>query len=330
VSGFVQKVRRTILRHQLLERREPVIVACSGGPDSVALARALGLLRHPLTLVYVDHCTRPETTSEAAFVEHLAACLHGAFVLCRITPRDNSEAALREARYAALDGLSDRPIATGHTADDQAETVLMRALRGAGLAGLSGIPPKRGRYVRPLIDVSRGDVTEFLHSVAQRYCIDPTNFSRVMLRNRIRHELLPSVELAVPGARRALVRLSDAARSDRSALEHVAATFLAENGLSLEALQTLHPGLLPHVLRRACTVSLSYERIDALRRLVERGRGRVEIEGGMSAVVTTPTTTLGSSSRELAFVHSERGRDPALREGPGESKPASTDTDPNA
>ena len=159
----------------------------------------------------------------------------------------------------------------------------MRALRGAGPVGLAGIPARRGRYVRPLLGVTRGDVIDFLQAIGQRWLVDPTNSSLVVLRNRVRHELLPAIELAVPGAGRALARLADAARSDRDALEYFATEHLRENGLEIGALRKAHPGLFAHVVRLSAGVAISHERLQALRRLVQTGAGTVEIEGGVSA-----------------------------------------------
>lgn len=286
MHGFIQRVQRTIRQRQLLAERQPVVVACSGGPDSVALAVALKALCHPLTLANVDHGTRPGTALEARFVKELASTLGARFTALTTGPAGDSEDALRQARYGAFAQLPAGPIATGHTASDQAETVLLRLLRGAGTTGLSGIPPRRDRYIRPLLDATRSQVAGFLADVDQGYCIDPTNASLDPVRNRVRHELLPMLEGQFnPNLSQGLARLADVLRGDRAFLESAANAHLEAHGLLLEPLRAAHAGLLPHILRAASPVAMSFERIQAMLRLVHVGAGIVQLEGPFSVSI---------------------------------------------
>jgi tRNA(Ile)-lysidine synthase len=211
-----------------------LLVAVSGGPDSVAL---LDLLRRlapihalRLTVAHIDHTLRPESAEEARFVRALAqewglgVCVERVDVPARVRQTGESvEEAARALRYAALRGMAatvgaDR-IVTGHTADDQAETVLMRVLRGTGVAGLAGIPARRDAIVRPLLPLWRTDIEAYLTAHALPSRLDPSNASLAFTRNRLRHELLPTLEANyAPGVRARLVTLAGLARADDEAL----------------------------------------------------------------------------------------------------------------
>ena len=196
-------VREAVVRGGLLGPGDHVLVAVSGGPDSVALLHALTLLRSELglqlTVCHVHHGLRPEADRDAAFVEALAARLGCAAEVVRVqVPRGGGrspEEAARLVRHAALArvarGVGAGRIALGHTADDQAETVLMRVLQGAGPRGLAGIPARRGRIVRPLLDVDRTSVLAHLAAHDLEAVDDSTNRDPKFLRNRVRHEILP-------------------------------------------------------------------------------------------------------------------------------------------
>jgi len=223
--SIVSKVRAFLRRENV--GGKGIVVAVSGGPDSVALLLVLTRLRaecapphsdgavSPLVVAHVNHKLRgEESDNDERFVRDLCAALRGRacglefrcksidVVSAAHREKGNLEATARRLRYqwladVALD--SGVPfVATGHTADDQAETVLFRLLRGTGLKGLSGIAPRRAlkpgvELVRPLLDVSRGEVLEFLDAERQSYCRDSTNLDYRYTRNRIRHELIPQL-----------------------------------------------------------------------------------------------------------------------------------------
>lgn len=176
---------------------ERVLVACSGGSDSVALARlAVVLLGAPrVVLGHVDHGVRSGSADDAAFVASLGSA-HGLEVLGRrLSPPSSDEATLRELRYQALESLCDEAgaawILLGHTRDDQAETVLMRILRGGRVEGM---PRRNGRRFRPLLQVGRAELRTYLEQKRWPFRDDPTNREPIYLRNRIRKELLPLLE----------------------------------------------------------------------------------------------------------------------------------------
>ncbi len=302
---FEEAVRATLVRRELLggPPEERVHVACSSGADSTALALVLHALGHPLSLVYVDHQARPDTADDAAFVAALATALGAPFT--SLTLPDGvrpTEDAWREARYAALDGLAPGPVALGHTLDDQAETVIQRLLRGTGTAGLGGIPPRRGRYVRPLIDRRRSENVEYLEALGQAWREDPSNATARFQRNRVRSRVLPLLEAEAPEVAVHLAHLADIAREEQLVLQSLARDFLCENGLVRGALARAPAGLLAAVLREACPVVPSAERLAALRGLVLGGRGVIQLSQGYAARFDGR----GRSAR-LVFVRPEVG-----------------------
>jgi len=204
---FLGKVRRTIEKHSMLSPGDLVVVAVSGGPDSVCLLSVLNAFARELDLslhvAHLDHMFRGAASAEeAAFVADLAKDLgipatverFDVPAFCRERGLSPQEGA-RKVRYGFLKQVAHDAeaarIATGHTADDQAETFLMRLVRGAGVSGLSAIPPVRDNIIRPLIDVTREAVLEHLRSTHREFRTDPTNAKPLYARNRFRQEVLP-------------------------------------------------------------------------------------------------------------------------------------------
>ena len=260
----------------------------SGGPDSVALLRVLCELGQTPRVVWIDHGLRPGASAEGDFVSGLASKLRLPFQALACSPTSPSEGDMREARYAAFETLPADTIATGHTASDQAETVMMRLCRGTGISGLSGIPPRRGRYVRPLLGVKRSEVLAYLEHLDQPYATDPTNASLDPLRNRVRHVLLPQLRDLQPAIVDSLCRLAETARSDRAFLEDAAHAHVAEHGLATGALLTAHPGLRAHVIREVSPVPIGAERMTQILRMIEGRSGPVQLEGGVTCRVEGP------------------------------------------
>ena len=249
------------------------------------MARALSQLRYRLTLAWVDHGHRASAKDEGVFVQSLAATLSVPFISLSAHPVTTSEAGLRDARYQVLDSVDGDVIATAHTASDQAETVLMRMIRGAGTTGLAGIPDVRGRYVRPLLGVTRQEVMEYLNSLQQEYAVDPTNASLEPLRNRIRHTLIPLLESQFqPRIVQSLQRLAELARLDRDTLEYLAHDHVLKHGAEIEAMRGVPAGIRRYVLRILCPVPLSLERSHALEQLViGKVQGIIELESACVA-----------------------------------------------
>jgi len=219
-----------------------VVVAVSGGADSVALLRVFAALEQEdrpreLIVAHFNHRLRAEAEDDARFVADLAGRLgltielgQAEVAALALEQGDGIEAAAREARYRFLEDVADRRranfVATAHTADDQAETVLHRILRGTGVAGLQGIHDVRPLFsrqdvylIRPLRDIRRETVLEYLHWINQPYCDDISNLDPRFTRNRIRHQLLPLLEREYNrNVVEALLRLSETARGAQSAI----------------------------------------------------------------------------------------------------------------
>src|SRR5213596_2557011 len=268
----LERVERTIRRHAMLAGGECVLVAVSGGADSVALLHVLATLAPAwglrLHVLHVDHGLRADSARDAEAVRRLGQRLGVPVDVATVTVerRGSLEAAARAARYAALTACADRVgaarIALGHTADDQAETALMRVLQGAGLRGLAGIPPVRDRIIRPLIECRRADVVAELRRRGLEWVEDPSNADPKFLRNRIRHGLLPWLcESVSPEIADGLVRVAAAARTTVGALDRIAASELerlAEFGdvavtLPVASLRALPRDVAAEILRQAAS-----------------------------------------------------------------------------
>ena len=247
------KVKETIRKHSMLSSGDRLVVAVSGGPDSVCLLSVLHALSKEfdlaLHIAHLDHMFRgAESAGEAAFVADLAKQLGipstiEAFdvpAFCRERGLSPQEGA-RTVRYGFLqqvahDTGADR-IATGHTADDQAETFLMRLMRGAGVSGLSAIPPFRDNIIRPLIDVTREAVLAHLNEGRIEYKTDPSNAKPLYTRNRIRMEVLPILKTFNPRIVETLAAEAALLRDEDEAVENYLAG-IAENA-SLQKNDTL-------------------------------------------------------------------------------------------
>lgn len=228
----------------MLRGGETVLTAVSGGADSVALADVLVSLVPELDLkvhlVHVNHGLRPEADAEQLSVERLAGDLGVPCHVERVTvlrepPWEGLEAEARRARYGAFRAVAERigaqRIATAHTADDQAETVLMRLLEGAGPRGLAGIAPVRGLLIRPLLEARRTDVEAHLRARGLAWMEDASNRDPRFLRNRVRHDVLPFLERAVdPGIAAGLARSAGLVRALMDDLEEAGERELARLG----------------------------------------------------------------------------------------------------
>src|SRR5687768_11217605 len=266
---LAETVERTLRRHTMLTGGETVLVAVSGGADSVALLITLLTLaptwRLDLRVLHVDHGLRPDSAADADFVRHLGDRLGVPVDVTAVHVGPGSvESAARAVRHAALEAAADRlgatRIALGHTADDQAETVLMRLLEGTGVRGLAGIPPVRGRLIRPLIEARHADAVAALDAAGVPWVEDPSNDDRKFFRNRVRHELLPLLAAVYqPDIVTHLTAVARAARQGIDALDETAARELerlADRGptqltLSRAALAGLPAPVAAEVLRRA-------------------------------------------------------------------------------
>ena len=213
----------------MVSRDERVICALSGGADSVALLFGLYLLKDKLGIVpeaaHFNHQLRgAESDRDEQFVRQLCdryeIPLHVGTARVKAGPK-GLEAAAREARYAFFDSLGAK-VATAHTADDNAETVLMHLVRGTGLKGLGGIAPVNGRYIRPMLNVTREQVLAFLTEYHLPYVEDSSNAGDAFLRNRLRHHVMPLLRQENPCLAENVSRMAQRLRQDEAALAALA------------------------------------------------------------------------------------------------------------
>lgn len=268
---MLEKVRDTIKRYRLIAKGDKILVGVSGGPDSLALLYILhGLkkeLRLTLHIAHLDHMLRKASTKDAQFVNSLAQKLKiplstAQINVAALARKGSPEEVARDARLGFLFKVAKKikadKIALGHNLDDQAETVLMRLLRGTGLYGLGGILPKRQirgfEIIRPLIETKRKEIEAFLRKKKFKPVQDESNLDQVYLRNKIRRRLLPLLEKEYNKNIKEL--LANTAQSvacdyDYLLLRAGQAAGRMRASLALPRLLKIHPALRRVILRRA-------------------------------------------------------------------------------
>ena len=279
---------RVAVRSALRDVDGPVAAAVSGGADSVALAAALAFERPGSLALVVDHGLQAGSAEVAQQAADVCAGLGLVPHVLTAQPHDGGgpEASARAARYAALDAaVAQHGIAVvllGHTLDDQAETVLLGLVRGAGARSLAGMAPQRGHYLRPLLGVSR-ETTHAACAEARAVAYqDPHNHDTRYTRVRVRHHVLPILENQLgPGVAAALARTAAQLREDADALDELTPTTS-----SVKELAALPAALRTRALKRwaeqKCGAAVTAQHVDALRALVDdwHGQGPVALPGG--------------------------------------------------
>jgi tRNA(Ile)-lysidine synthase len=218
---LITLARAALRDHPLVPRGSRVLVAVSGGPDSMALLHVLAHLRsrHVFGLFAhgVDHGLRPAAAAELDVAADLARSLDVPFARSSVTvlPGGNLQARARTARWEALRAAACRAgadrVATGHHADDRAETVLMRILRGTSPRGLAALPPLDGDRIRPFYRARRADIDAHVARHRLPHSVDPSNRDPRFLRARVRHEIMPQLERLSPRITEHLCALADEA-----------------------------------------------------------------------------------------------------------------------
>ncbi|MGE5591665.1 MAG: tRNA lysidine(34) synthetase TilS [Bacillota bacterium] len=329
---MLTQVRQAILRYHMAKPGDRVVVACSGGPDSTALLHLLWLLRSELNVelhvAHLDHRLRGRASrADARAVADFAVSLGlpvtlGSADVAGLARRQgwSTELAARHARYAFLERVAReveaRSVALGHHQNDQAETVLMRVLRGTGVDGLGGMAPVRplagvpgGLAIRPLLFSTRDQIEAYCRDNALPTRHDATNDNPDYFRNRLRLDILPGLRRLNPGLDRALTDLADEARADSEWLEEQAASLLqamsvtgghVDSGgqpvleLDLDPLRRAPLSLQRRALRQALNrlsrsamraAGASYQNVESLRLLALEGEpsGHLDLAFGVTA-----------------------------------------------
>ena len=302
-----------------LREASGVVCAVSGGADSMALLHALVSLGCRVTAAHFEHGIRgEESLRDAAFVEdwcreHGIPCVveHGDVPAYAAERSLGLEEAARELRYDFLRRTAAEKgaalIATAHTLDDQAETLLLHLARGTGIAGLRGIPARRANIVRPLLSVSRREIEEYLSENGVPFAEDSTNADEAYSRNLVRRRVVPALLAVNPRFPEAAARTAALAERDEDYLTAQAAAFLAahpvEDGIDAAALRTLHPAVSSRVLRALAPV-LS---------LLHTQRALAFLGGTEPALLELPGLTL---RREGGRLHLGRDEGPAIPDRP--------------
>jgi tRNA(Ile)-lysidine synthase len=280
-----------------------VLAACSGGPDSLALAAALAAesprAGRSVGAVIVDHHLQADSAERARSAALVCEGLGLApveVVDVTIDPGDpvGPEGAAREARYTALTRTAEQSgaaaVALGHTLDDQAETVLLGLARGSGARSLAGMPARRGIFIRPLLEVRRSETVAACEALGLEPWQDPHNSSADFTRSRVRMSALPAlVDALGPGVPEALARSAAMLRADADALDAWAES--VTDAAEVVALRQLPAAIRSRVLRRAAIAagapagSLTAAHVSAIDALVTdwRGQGPVSLPGGLEA-----------------------------------------------
>jgi tRNA(Ile)-lysidine synthase len=311
VPMLLKRVRATIDQHRMLNPGEAVLVAVSGGIDSVVLLDLLLRLTPEyaisLHVAHLDHGLRPASTGDARFVERLAEERGLPIHVSRLAPdalaahrKHGPEGAAREARHAFLERVAAEigaeRIAVGHTANDQAETILHRLARGAGMKGLRGIRPVRSPYVRPLIQTTRDEILAYAQERRLTWRNDASNADVSFARNRIRHRVLPELEAINPKVVEAICRASlhaaEAEEASRFLVSMLWDTARAEEGeerltLRRDALISYPDAVRKLLLRegarrvRGNLTGMEHDHVEAAGRLiaVESSHGEVSLPG---------------------------------------------------
>jgi tRNA(Ile)-lysidine synthase len=308
MESLAERVLVFVRQRRLIPAGGRVLVAVSGGGDSVALLCLLAELaeRGSVTLAGVAHFNHRLRLRASDEDERFCRNLAARFDLpCVVESRDVAEMARSErisveaaghrARYAFFDRAADRlgaaRVALGHTIDDQAETFLLRLLRGAGTAGLSAIRPRASVVVRPLLGVTRAELRAYLAQKRMAFREDPSNLDLRVPRNRIRHDLLPYLREYTPRVVEVLAREAEIARADAEWLAHAANELgsglvkSTTTGAEVDAagMAGLHPALGRRIARdalgRVSGREVGFDHIERFRRLATDATGRVDFPG---------------------------------------------------
>ena len=260
--NLIKKIQENIFRYELFERGAKIVVSVSGGPDSVCLLDALHALKNKynleLIVTHVNYGLRgKDSEKDEELVRKLAKKHSLPIEILKVGKVGKSEDKLRKIRYDFFEKVSKKnkatAIAVGHNLNDQAETVLMRVIRGTGLRGLGAIKFKNQNIIRPLLNVPRKEILAYLRKNKIAYRIDKTNLNTDFTRNKIRNILIPQLEKEFnQNIQEVLYKFSEASTADYAFISHYAKEWLAANRfLTISSLNSLHPSIRREVLRQA-------------------------------------------------------------------------------
>jgi tRNA(Ile)-lysidine synthase len=314
--NFVHKVTNAIRKYSMLSGEERVLIGLSGGPDSVCLLHAFDKIKDDFRLdlhaTYIDHCLRPnETDAEIQFCKNLCENLKIPFITKSINVKShtkkqkiNMQEAARQLRYKVFEETSyeinAHKIALGHTADDQAETLLMRLFRGSGPTGLSGIPPVRGNIIRPLIEIERKEIERFLDDEKIDFIVDSSNLKKDYLRNKIRLSFIPMLKELNPDIIETLSKTAEIFRDEeryfgiivtKTMMKLISRKTNTRIELFFVPFEIMDKVIMRRVLRRAIEETrglrgISFIHIEDIIELIKKGKpgDRLYLPGGIRVI----------------------------------------------
>lgn len=301
---MLNKVIAAVERYSLLKKGDSVTVALSGGADSTALLHVMLSLRDKyslsVTAAHVNHMLRgDESDRDEQFVRDMCRRLGvslevGQFDINALRRSGEScEECARRVRYGFLNECADGKIATAHTADDNAETVLFNITRGSGIKGACGIPPQRDNIIRPLIMCSRSDVESYCGKNELDFVTDSTNLTDDYTRNRIRHNVVPALREINPAVTDSFFRFSAAMRDADDLISQLALNAAdmtkSDLGYDCEMLCELHRAVLHRAVQVICKNESGFTpdslHTEEICRIIERAKGRCQISGGFFAEI---------------------------------------------
>lgn len=326
--AIVSKILTTAEKHAMFRHGEKILIGLSGGPDSVCLLHILAMLREKyqfsLHALSIDHQLRPgETEGEIAFCRAVCERYKVPFTSKVIGVKSyaqsaklNIQEAARQLRYGAYDAarhdIQANKIALGHTADDQAETLLMHLFRGSGTTGLAGIPPVRKNIIRPLIDIERKEIEDFLAAEGINFIIDSSNTKKDYVRNRVRLSVIPLLKEFNPDITGTLAKTAALFRDEERYFEIIVTKTLMKLisrktetriELFLAPFEIMDKVIMRRVLRRAIDETrglrgITFIHIEEMIQLLKSGApgDRIYLPGGIRAIKDYATLILTSEA----------------------------------
>lgn len=315
LDPFEEKVLETVKKYSLLGKGDKVLVSFSGGPDSQALLSFLlsveNLFKLEIGVFHLNHKLRKEADEEERVIQRqierlgLRDFIYSYDVQSYAKENKLSlEDAGRRLRYRFLEKISEEngynKIALGHQLNDSVETFLMRFIRGTSVEGLRGIPPVRGKFIRPLIEVERREIESYLGRKEIDYLIDKSNLLGKNLRSRVRYYLVPYFLTVNPQFHQAVKRFMEVFKEEDELMEETAEKLFkryanrldggVELRLKIPARQTVLRRLAKKAYFLAGGERIDFQHLDKIAKLVLKGRGRVSLPGGLEAVIKDQRT----------------------------------------
>jgi tRNA(Ile)-lysidine synthase len=264
MPNLIKKIQNHIFANSLFERQAKIVLGISGGPDSACLLDIFSKLQKKyaleLSIAHVNyHLRKKDSDRDEQFVEKLAEKYNLSLDIleAKVEGKDKSEESLRLVRYAFFEEVRKENkfdlIAVAHNADDQAETVLLRLIRGTGLHGLSAMSAKNGKIIRPLLEISRQEIIDYLKENKLSYRIDKTNKESIYLRNKIRNKLIPYLEKNYnPNVRQVLAKSAKTFSQDYAVIEELTEKAWKESeSLSAKKILALPMAIQKRIIQKA-------------------------------------------------------------------------------